>query len=132
MVVKVALDTNIIVEYLRQNVVVKKHIDNFITSNIFIPVIVLGELYFGANISLKKDKNRKEIDVFCNKLNIIQIDSEIATYYSEIRKKLKELGKPIPENDIWIAASCIAYDLTLLTLDKHFDNIKELKKITII
>lgn len=132
MVVKAALDTNIIVEYLRQNVVVKKHIYDFITSNIFIPVIVLGELYFGANISLKKDKNRKEIDAFCNTLNIIQIDSEIATYYSEIRKKVKELGKPIPENDIWIAASCIAYDLTLLTLDKHFDNIKELKKITII
>lgn len=48
---------------------------------------------------------------------------------SDIRLKLKQKGNPIPENDIWIAAICIANGLPLLTADRHFQNIDNLEVI---
>lgn len=40
-------------------------------------------------------------------------------------------GKPIPENDLWIAALCVEHDVSLAALDSHFDAIEGLKRFTI-
>ncbi|MEA2012303.1 MAG: PIN domain-containing protein [Verrucomicrobiota bacterium] len=53
-------------------------------------------------------------------LSLYETTSEI---YASVFKQLKEKGKPIPTNDIWIAATTIQYGLALFTLDKHFKNI---------
>jgi tRNA(fMet)-specific endonuclease VapC len=42
---------------------------------------------------------------------------------------LKKIGRPIPENDIWIAATCLELDVPLLSRDGHFDNIRDLEVI---
>ncbi|MEM7184769.1 MAG: PIN domain-containing protein [Spirochaetota bacterium] len=44
-----------------------------------------------------------------------------------MKAELKKKGKPIPENDIWIAALAIQYTATLVTKDKHFKNIDGLQ-----
>lgn len=41
---------------------------------------------------------------------------------SELRKK----GRPIPTNDVWIAAIALQYEFTLIARDKHFKEIKHL------
>lgn len=43
-----------------------------------------------------------------------------ARHYAQIRWSLKQRGKPIPENDLWIAAACIQHSLPLLSRDAHF------------
>ena len=48
----------------------------------------------------------------------------VAPYYAKIKAQLKADGHPIPENDIWIAACALAYNLTVVTADKHFAFIK--------
>jgi tRNA(fMet)-specific endonuclease VapC len=48
--------------------------------------------------------------------------------YGRIKHLLLKKGKPIPENDIWVAAHAIEYDLTLVTRDEHFKNIDDLKR----
>jgi tRNA(fMet)-specific endonuclease VapC len=40
--------------------------------------------------------------------------------------QLKRHGKPIPENDLWIAAICVEHDLPLATVDSHFDYVEGL------
>ena len=40
--------------------------------------------------------------------------------YGVIKQALREKGRPIPENDIWIAAIAQQYGLTLVTRDDHF------------
>ena len=49
--------------------------------------------------------------------------------YSVIRSDLKKRGRPIPENDIWIAASCIELDVPLVTRDSHFSSVYDLKLV---
>ncbi|RLB16513.1 MAG: VapC toxin family PIN domain ribonuclease, partial [Deltaproteobacteria bacterium] len=43
--------------------------------------------------------------------------------YAKIKNALREKGRPIPENDIWIAAIAVQYNLTLVSRDDHFKRI---------
>lgn len=56
-------------------------------------------------------------------MGVIDIDSQIAQSYGKIKNGLFQKGKPIPENDIWIAATAIAKEMTLASYDKHFENV---------
>lgn len=53
-----------------------------------------------------------------------------ARQYGEIKNKLRKKGRPLPENDIWIAALALQYDLILVTRDQHFDEIDNLKLVS--
>lgn len=119
------LDTNIIIDFFRnkQNVVDKI----LVLNNIYVPITVVGELYYGAYLSKKTEIHIDKINVFLKKVNILQIDEDTAKVYGETKLKLKLRGKPIPENDIWIASITIQHNLELLSNDKHFKYIEDLK-----
>ena len=122
---KYFLDSNIIIDLFHGN----KEIGTFITQKkaIAVPVVVLGELLFGTENSLNPNKHLNQVNDFLLDFNIINIDQDTAKKYSEIKAKLKKAGKPIPDNDIWIAALSLQYDFTLVTNDAHFKNINLLK-----
>jgi tRNA(fMet)-specific endonuclease VapC len=48
---------------------------------------------------------------------------ETVIAYYQVRLNLKQKGKPIPENDIWIAAQCVDNQWTLVTNDAHFGHV---------
>lgn len=70
--------------------------------------------------SSHKDSNYREITKFAEYADIIPLDDSIAKRYAVVRSHLKARGRPIPENDIWIAASCLEFDVPLVTRDRHF------------
>jgi tRNA(fMet)-specific endonuclease VapC len=55
------------------------------------------------------------------------IGKETGDYHSMLFKYLKEKGTPIPQNDIWIAASALEHGACLLTTDPHFKGIPTLR-----
>ena len=93
---------------------------------IFVSPVVIGELKYGAYLSADVIRHHKQIDDFLISCKIISLDADTATVYGRIRADLKKQGRPIPENDIWIAASAIRLDLPLFTTDKHFERIEGL------
>lgn len=121
---RILLDTNIIVDLFRGNL----HIFNRITETqqIDIPFVVLTELIFGAYKSKSKDKHLAQIERFVEGCNVLHSDERVTEFYAEIKVKLLAAGKPIPENDIWIAAIAKRYKRTLITRDNHFKQIPEL------
>jgi len=121
----IALDTNIVVDFLNGNENVTKKVIKY--QKIYIPITVLGELLFGVKNSTKKNENLNKLQSFISKCIILNSNSLVADEYSNIRKELKDIGKPIPENDIWIAAICKNNDISIASRDKHFENIKNLK-----
>jgi len=88
-------------------------------------IIVLGELLSGFIGGTREAKNRKELDQFLDspRVHLIQIDEETAEFYARIYWNLKKKGKPIPTNDLWVAASALRHGLALFTYDEHFNNI---------
>jgi tRNA(fMet)-specific endonuclease VapC len=118
------LDTNIIVDYLRNNKFATDFIDNNL--NCFVSAIVCGELLYGAAYSTNPNKHLKQFNEFIKNISVLTVDQETAKYYGEIKSNLRKSGTPIPENDIWIAAIAIQHGFTLATNDKHFKNINSL------
>ena len=67
------------------------------------------------------------MDEFAAQSVILSSDADTAKRYGLIKAELKSKGKPIPENDIWIAAIAKQYDLTIVSRDHHFKEIDDLK-----
>ena len=120
----VLLDTNIVITLFSQDQnVIEKLIE---TEKVFVPSIVMGELYYGAYNSAKAEQNIKQLDAFRDANTILRCDALTAKQYGNIKHQLKQTGKPIPENDIWIAALAMQYELELVSRDKHFYSIEGL------
>jgi tRNA(fMet)-specific endonuclease VapC len=121
------LDTNIITKLLDNDslaVSIIKKIEKIYTS-----IIVVGELYYAATNSSKRDANFKNFKEVLSCMEIIPIDETVCMSYAEIKLELKKKGKPIPDNDIWIAACARAYGLSIATFDTHFSEIPQITLI---
>lgn len=87
---------------------------------------MLGELYLGAYRSANPIKHIKQINSFLESCNVLIADDETANHYALIKTALLKKGKPVPENDMWIAAVSMQFDLKLHTKDRHFKEIDNL------
>lgn len=116
------LDTNVVIGLFANESSITEKIKSF-SDNIFIPSIVLGELFYGAEQSTRKDENRKKIEEFAQASLVLECDADTARSYGKIKSQLKIKGGPVPENNIWIAALAAQHHLTLVTRDKHFNSI---------
>jgi tRNA(fMet)-specific endonuclease VapC len=114
----IALDTSVVIRYLNGNQEIVNHVLQFPT--IILPVNVVGELIFGAENSGKKLKNLTKYLQFIDACIVLPMGRKTAEIYAQTRLKLKQKGKPIPENDIWIASQCIENNWTLATCDSDF------------
>lgn len=121
---KISLDTNIVIRFFKNDPAVTKMLVGF--SAIFLPVPVIAELLFTAINSARQEENLQKYNEFIDECNILDITRATAQHYSEIRLKLKNKGRPIPENDLWIAAACTEKNIPLVTGDAHFDEVDDL------
>jgi len=117
------IDTNVLIDSWSGDAAVIQALERLPAEAIFVPVIVLGELYFGARRSTRVVENLARIDTFAATATVVPCDLATALDYGEIKTALRLLGRPLPENDIWIAALAIQHGLTLVTRDAHFDHI---------
>ncbi|HUZ60522.1 MAG TPA: type II toxin-antitoxin system VapC family toxin [Hanamia sp.] len=121
------LDSNIVIEIFNGNTIFADKISD--EEVLYLPCIVLGELYTGVNRVVDKPKHLKMLTDFLKFCTIVNIDGITAKYYGEMIASLHKKGKPIPTNDVWIAAIALQHGLTLITNDKHFKEVPELKMI---
>ena len=118
------LDTNIIIALFAGESSIHEHLQQ--AEETFLSSIALGELYFGAWKSSQIEKNLMCIDEFAAIGSVLVCDTDTAREYGIVKNSLRVKGRPIPENDIWIAAIARQYRLTLVTRDTHFSEIEEL------
>ena len=115
------LDTNIVIEIFDGN---KDYADNISKEEtLYLPSIVLGELYTGVYRVANKPKHLKKLTDFLGLCTVLNIDSLTSKYYGETIAALYKKGKPIPTNDVWIASLALQHGFTLITSDGHFKEI---------
>jgi tRNA(fMet)-specific endonuclease VapC len=115
------LDTNVIIALFAQEPSIVQRMMQ--AQEVFVPCIALGELYYGARRSRRVAQNLAAIDEFATSSSVLSCSMETAQEYGSIKNALRERGRPIPENDIWIAAIARQHGLVLVTRDTHFDAI---------
>ena len=94
-----------------------------------VPVIVLGEFRLGIAQSRHRATYEKWLQEWISSVSVLDIDHETTLSYAFIGLELKKKGKPIPTNDLWIAALCHQHSLPLLSRDRHFDLVPGLRRI---
>ncbi len=124
---KYLLDTNIISAWLSGEKTIADKIDA--ATAIYIPLIVIGELYYGAFYSEQKQKNIHDIEKLARRYKVLLADKETAKEYGKIKAALRKKGRPIPENDVWIAAMAVQHKTVLATRDNHFKEVATLKTV---
>lgn len=118
------LDTNIVIALFAQDVAVQQQLAT--ATEVFVPSIVLGELYYGARKSARVTTNVAQVDAFAVSSAVLVCDTATSRHYGQTKNELRAKGRPIPENDIWIAAIALQYGLTLVSRDGHFSEIDSL------
>lgn len=112
------LDTNILIALMRRDPALRwvlRHNIRYLTAS-----IAVGELFYGAYNSSRISANLQTISELLVRLPVVECGAQTADYYGQIKTSLRKKGKPIPQNDIWIAALAQEHQLTLLTRDDHF------------
>ena len=119
----VLLDTNIVVAHFRNDIDLTAQLRS--ASAQYLPWIVLGELSYGASLNGARRAQRREAQMalirdFLQTATLLLPDQSTSEQYGEVKAEPAGMGKPIPDNDIWIVAIARQFDLPLVTRDRHF------------
>ena len=94
-----------------------------------LPAIVLGEYRYGLMASRQRQTLEALLDELEEESLTVTLNGATARHYADIRSELKLAGRPIPENDLWIAALCRQHRLPIVSRDEHFDAVKGVRRI---
>jgi predicted nucleic acid-binding protein len=127
---RIVLDTNTYVDFARgrPDVVDLLAVQS---KEILLPAVVVGELFYGFMKSRRSRYNEEKFHNFMTALDvsIISVNEEVARKYAIIFLDLTNKGTRIPINDVWVAACCMSAGGTLLTRDRHFEQVGQIDKI---
>jgi tRNA(fMet)-specific endonuclease VapC len=121
---EVLLDTNVIIAVFKGEPAILTRLRA--AAEIYLSSVSVGELIFGALKSANQARNLERVDELVASSVVLPCDTDTARCYAGIKHELKHKGRPIPDNDLWIAALAVQHDLLLLTLDQHFTEINQL------
>ena len=93
-----------------------------------IPVIVLGEFWYGISGSRHRDKYERWLVDHLSDFEILSVTESTTLTYARVRASLKKLGRPIPANDTWIAALALEHRLPVMSREEHFDAVPGLRR----
>jgi len=123
------LDTTAVIAFLRNEpraVTLLRQMDV-----LYLPLISLGELYLGIERAQDRQRGERQLNELLSFINVLYPDNATAAMYGAIKAQLLNQGTPIPDNDIWIAATARQADLSLAARDKHFSYVAGLHVETV-
>lgn len=122
----ILLDTNIIAAFLNGNELVSKRILEAV-DQIALSALVVAELNYGAKVSSKTKENLERLNRLLEIIRVVPFDIECAKAFRTIKSRLRSISRPTGEMDALIAATAIANNAILVTMNKkHFENIEDL------
>ena len=122
------LDTNALSAWAEQNPSALRLIEA--QPFLYLPVVVLGEFRFGLRGSRKRSVIEPQLSFLEQTVRVLDITRETAAVYAAVRFELKQRGKPIPENDVWIASLARHHGLPVMSQDVHFDAIPGIQRLS--
>ena len=123
----IAIDTNAYTAFKRGDAAIVSVLQH--APLVIVCATVLGELLGGFAAGQRQSANRSELTKFLNvpRVKVVPTTEATADLYALVYAALRRKGRPIPTNDLWIAANSLEHGAALLTLDAHFQEIDGLR-----
>ena len=110
------LDTDTCVHWLRgRDPALKARLAALTPADVQISAVVRGELLVGAERSADPRATREDVLRFLDAFEVAPVDADVARHYALLRAGLEKRGESIGPNDLWIAATALAWGATLVT-----------------
>ncbi len=126
---KYLLDTNQVVYYLRHETRVVDDLQSRKGEGLAVSIISVAELYEGIFRATIPEEAERALKAFLSEATVLTIDEEAARIFGQERARLRQVGRPMSDLDLLIAATAIRHDLTLLTADRDFARVENLSTI---
>lgn len=116
----VVLDTNIYSAWRRGDPRVRSHVTQ--ANALLLPVIVIGELLAGFRRGTQLQRNLDDLQTVLDlpHVTVVDVSTRTADRYGRIEAILRRRGRPLPPNDVWIAATASDHGVPLLSFDRRF------------
>lgn len=126
---RILLDTNAYSALRRGKEIVVDHVRR--SEEVLLSAVVAGELLYGFRNGSRYEENAQALQAFLEDPNVrlLPVTWETADLFGQISTALRRKGKPIPTNDIWIAAHALQESADLISSDDHFSEIDGLSWI---
>jgi tRNA(fMet)-specific endonuclease VapC len=121
---KYMLDTNICIYVIKRRPIEVLETFNKFAGTLCISAITYAELCHGVEKSALPEHNRRQVEDFVSRLEILPYGDKAAAHYGDIRANLEQQGKPIGVNDLHIAAHARSEGLLVVT-----NNLKEFERV---
>lgn len=121
------LDTNAVSALLRGDLALAPLLES--SERHHLPVIVIGEYRYGLLRSRHRQPLAAFLDTLIRESLVLRIDEATTVHYAAVREELRAAGRPIPENDVWIAALARQHEQPLISRDEHFDEVPGLERL---
>ena len=125
------IDTSILIESERGRLDLNKFVTNRGNEEFFISVVTVSELLHGVHRAVDpniRGKREASVESMLRQFVILEIDFATARIHSKIWADLERSGEIIGQNDFWLAATCVAKRLTMVTANlKHFHRVPGLE-----
>ena len=95
------------------------------SEEVLLSTVVIGELLYGFRQGSRLERNLRELQAFIDNpyVTVASVSFTTADRYARIAAALRSKGRPIPSNDIWIAAHALETGADLVSSDRHFAEI---------
>jgi tRNA(fMet)-specific endonuclease VapC len=122
---EILFDTNAVIALMEDPAAVASALPSGVC--LAVSLFSVGELQFGVHHSVRVMENQARLDRALTRFRLVLPDIRTTHAYAEVRSYLKRIGRPIPANDVWIAAIAVQHGLPLLTRDGHFREVQSLE-----
>jgi predicted nucleic acid-binding protein len=91
--------------------------------HLFVSAVTLGEALFGAmRRKWSVGRTTRLRDFYDSRFAVVAVDGDVSEEYARLRTATEALGRPVADNDLWIAATATANGLPIVTLNRrHFE-----------
>lgn len=126
---KIAVDTNRYSDLANGNAEALGVVER--ADEVFMSLIVLGELRCGFSLGAKRQENERVLAAFLRapRVSVVIPDEATTRHYADLYRQTRAQGTPLPTNDLWIAALALQHGHVLYTRDKHFEHISQLLRL---
>ena len=123
---RVLLDSNAYGQLMRGRDRVSRIVRS--AEEVLLSAVVLGELLYGFRHGSRHERNARQMRAFLDNpyVAVVPVGEITADRYSRIAASLRVKGRPIPTNDIWIAAHAMETGADLVSADRHFEHVEEI------
>ncbi len=123
---KLLLDTNAYAALMRGHADVVAAVRR--STRVLVSSIVAGELLYGFRHGGRYEENTAHFEAFLGNPAVERLPVTLTTAdrFGRIAAALRRKGRPIPTNDLWIAAQALETGADLLSSDRHFSEIEGL------